>query len=261
MHLATGRVGNVKPLVTIAVPSFNQGEFLDDALSSIFEADVPVEVFVMDGGSRDSSVSVIERWSPRLSGWRSRPDDGQAAAINEGILHGTAPYVCWLNSDDYFLPGGLAKLLDALKAQPLAPVAYGDALNRSVYRLAPRKVWVEPFSLSRLATRCFISQPATLIRRTCWEAVSGVDTSLDLAFDYDLWWRLALKFGPFAYLHEPVATNRDHPATKTRSRRRQHYAEAIEVVRRHNGGRVPLKWWGYWPLSVVVSPALTRMLG
>lgn len=86
------------PLVTIAVPSFNQGPFLDDALASIFQQKIPVEVYVLDGGSSDNSLEIIRKWELRLAGWRSHADDGQAAAINEGIAQGSAPYVCWLNS-------------------------------------------------------------------------------------------------------------------------------------------------------------------
>lgn len=51
----------IEPLVTIAVPSYNQGRFLDDALSSIFSQNVPVEVFVLDGGSSDNSVEIIRK--------------------------------------------------------------------------------------------------------------------------------------------------------------------------------------------------------
>ena len=108
-------------LVTIAVPSFNQGQYLDDALTSIFHQNLPVEVFVMDGGSSDNSVEVIKKWERCLAGWRSYADDGQAAAINEGIEQGHSPYVCWLNSDDWLLPGGLVKLLIELQSHPAAP--------------------------------------------------------------------------------------------------------------------------------------------
>ena len=61
----------VEPLVTIAVPSFNQGQFLDDALTSIFQQDLPLEVFVLDAGSTDNSLNVIQKWESHLTGWRS----------------------------------------------------------------------------------------------------------------------------------------------------------------------------------------------
>ncbi len=239
----------VKPLVTIAVPSYNQGRFLDDALTSIFHQALPVEVFVLDGGSSDNSLEVIRKWEPRLAGWRSHADGGQAAAINEGVAQGRAPYVCWLNSDDCFLTGGLVKLINELEANPDAPAVYGRAWNLIQKSGKRHAVWVEPFNERRLALRCIISQPATLIRRSSWEAVGGVDEKLHMAMDYDLWWRLFRLAGPLRFLDDFVAVNREHDDTKTKTRRRQHYREAIGVVRQHYG-RVPLKWWLAQPYAV-----------
>ncbi|MCK9637424.1 MAG: glycosyltransferase [Methylobacter tundripaludum] len=239
----------VEPLVTVAVPSFNQGRFLDDALASIFQQEIPVEVFVLDGGSSDHSVDVIRKWEHRLAGWRSHADDGQAAAINEGIAQGRAPYVCWLNSDDWFLPGGLAKLIAESEKYPDAPAVYGRAWN-VVQKSGKRyPVWVEPFLERRLALRCIISQPATLIRRAAWESVGGVDGKLHMAMDYDLWWRLFKQAGSLQFLDDFVAVNREHEATKTKTQRRRHYQEAINVVRKYYG-RVPLKWWLAQPYAV-----------
>ena len=238
-----------EPLVTIAVPSFNQGRFLDDALTSIFRQEVPVEVFIVDGGSTDNSLEVIHKWEHQLTGWRSRADDGQAAAISEGIAQGCAPYVCWLNSDDLLLPGGLIKLLTELEKHPDTPAVYGRSWNMVERSGKQYPVWVEPFNEHRLALRCIISQPATLIRRSAWDAVGGVDVKLHMAMDYDLWWRLFKSVGPLEFVDEFVAVNREHEDTKTKTQRRLHYQEAIQVVRKHYG-RVPLKWWLAQPYAV-----------
>lgn len=235
------------PLVTVAVPSLNQGEFVEEALESIFAQGVSVEVFVADGGSTDQSCDVFAKWDSKISGWRSHPDNGQAAAINESIAKGSAPYVCWLNSDDHMLPGGLECLLAALAASPHSPAAYGEVLNDRQGRL--RRVDVEPFDTKRLARRCIISQPGTLIRREAWESVGGLREDLIMSMDYDLWWRLSHALGPLLYVSETVAVNRDHSDTKTRQFRRLHYRESMSVVRNH-WGTVPFIWWMKIPYSV-----------
>jgi glycosyltransferase involved in cell wall biosynthesis len=218
-------------------------------LSSIFQQQVPVEVFVLDGGSADNSVDVIRKWESKLAGWRSHSDDGQASAINEGIALGNAPFVCWLNSDDWFLPGGLSTLLGELEACPEAPAVYGRTWNVVQKTGIRTSIWVEPFEQSRLALRCIISQPGTLIRRSAWEAVGGIDSQLHMAMDYDLWWRLYKRIGALHFVDEFVGVNRDHEATKTKKFRRRHYQEAIAVVRKYNG-KVPLKWWLAQPYAV-----------
>jgi glycosyltransferase involved in cell wall biosynthesis len=238
------------PRITVAVPSYNQGRYLDDCLRSIFAQDVPLEVFVCDGGSTDESVEVIERWAPKLSGWRSHRDGGQAESINEGVSRGSAPYVCWLNSDDWFEPGALAKLLAELEAHPDAPFAYGRAWNH-IEATGARKpvVMVRDWSERAMANFCIVPQPSTLIRRDAWEAVGGVDGAMHMAMDYDLWWKLYRRFGPPRFIDEFLSTNREHGSTKTKTQRRAHYREAIAVVRKHYG-RVPLKWYLAQPYTV-----------
>lgn len=238
-----------KPVVTVVVPSFNQGRFLDEALQSIAAQKVPTEIFVMDGGSTDNSLAIIQKWESKLAGWRSHKDDGQAAAINEGIAKGTAPYVCWLNSDDLFLEGGLDILVREMERHAQWPAAYGKALHLDDATGRRSPAWVEPFSVRRLAIRCTITQPASLIRRSAWTAVGGLDRNLKMALDYDLWWRLYRHGGPLGYVDQEVAINRNHDETKTRIHRRLHYKEAMETVRRHHG-HVPLKWWLAQPYAV-----------
>lgn len=237
------------PIVTIAVPSYNQGKFLNDNLTSIFSQNIPTEVYVLDGGSTDNSIDIIRKWEKKLSGWRSYIDSGQAAAINEGIACGSAPYVSWLNSDDWLLPDGLSKLICVLNKFPDAPAVYGRSWNVVEKSRRQYPVWVEPFNERRLALRCIISQPATLIKRSAWDAVGGVDEKLHMAMDYDLWWRLFKQKGPLHFLDDFVAVNREHEFTKTKTQRRRHYQEAMRVVRKYYG-RVPLKWWIAQPYAV-----------
>ena len=245
-------------LVTVAVPSFNQAQYLETCLASIFAQNVPVEIFVLDGGSTDGSVDIIRRWQPYLAQWRSHSDTGQAAAVNEGIAQGSAPYVCWLNSDDWLLSDGLGILLSALENNPTAPAVYGRCLNYVEKSGKQYPVWVEPFDPQRMAIRCIISQPATLIRRTAWDAVGGLDPDLYMAMDYDLWWRLYKAFGPLHFVDCQVAVNRVHDKTKTDTQRSRHYREAMAVVRRYYG-HLPLKWWLAQPYAVWFKSLKARL--
>lgn len=239
------------PLVTVAVPSFNQGQYLEDTLSSIFEQGIPVEVFVMDGGSTDSSLEIIKRWEPKLSGWRSRQDEGQSAAINEGIGMGSAPYVCWLNSDDFFYPGALARLVTALQDSPSTGMAYGKCWTVNQMGRKTLPYLTTAFSPRLFANFCFIAQPATLINRAAWEKLGGLNTDMVMAFDYDIWWRLFKTFGKPAYCREFVAATRMHEETKTATQLELHYKESSELVRCH-WGRIPLKWRVLLPVMKIV---------
>ncbi|AOJ61818.1 glycosyltransferase [Burkholderia ubonensis] len=236
---------------TIAIPTFNHGAFLERALVSVFSQDVPVEVIVLDAGSTDNTREILERWDDKLAYWRSHPDGGQAQAINEGIARGTAPYVAWLNSDDAYMPNGLERLVAALDAQPAVPAVYGRSMVIDANDRPLRPYSTEAWNRSRFARRCFISQPATIMRREAWEAVGGLDDALGYALDYDLWWRLAEYGGSLGYLDEVVAATRAHMVTKTIRNPVQHYREAMRTVRIHYG-HVPLVWYAKMPVSVGV---------
>ena len=103
--------------------------------------------------------------------------------------------------------------------------------------------------MNRLALRCILSQPATLIRRSAWEQIGGLNENLHMAMDYDLWWRLFKACGPLTFVDEYIAVNRDHCDTKTNNNRRLHYREARQVVKKHYG-QLPLKWWFAHPYKV-----------
>lgn len=240
-----------EPLVTVVIPSLNQAEYLPAAIESALSQSIATEVFVMDGGSTDDSVSVIESHAGYLAGWISEPDGGQSASINKGIALGTAPFVTWLNSDDTLEENGLANLHECLSRAPAAPAAYGRAIhiNGNGRKVGTYRTF--DFSERLLANYCLICQPATLIRRSCWADLGGLDEDLHLALDYDLWWRLYKKFGPLAYDQRVCAANRQHAETKTQNNASSHYEESMRVVKKYYGS-VPLKWHLLKPIMPLI---------
>jgi len=82
----------------------------------------------MDGGSKDSTVSVLKRRSRDLACWRSEPDGGQTDAINKAIRLAKGDIIGWLNSDDIYLPGAIDRVLNEFQRRPEADVIHGDRL-------------------------------------------------------------------------------------------------------------------------------------
>jgi GT2 family glycosyltransferase len=242
--------------VAIVVPSLNQGRFLGAALDSIVLSHLDLFCAVLDGGSSDESVDVIRAHEASLAFWRSEPDGGQTAAVNDGIArlgasHAEIDAVGWLNADDFYLDHGLEKLSAALVAHPDWVAVAGRGMLASESGSLAGEIATAPFSRHEFARWCTICQPATLIRRSAWETLRGLDLSLGMCFDYDLWWRLS-HLGPIGYLDDRVAASRDHGQTKTRRHRQQYFREATVIVRRETG-HVPWHWY--------ISEALEREVG
>jgi GT2 family glycosyltransferase len=242
--------------VAIVVPNLNQGRFLGAALDSIRGTKVAALCAVLDGGSVDGSRDLIEQRASELAYWRSGTDGGQAAAINEGVsqlcrAHPDAvEAVGWLNADDVFVDGGLDRLWQALDEHPDWVAVSGRASLAAESGALIGEIPTAPFSPERFARACTICQPATLVRRWAWERVGGLDASLHMCFDYDLWWRLSHR-GTIGYLAAVVAASRDHGETKTRRHRADYFREATDIVRRETG-KVPWHWY--------VSEAIERQV-
>ena len=96
------------PKVSVIVPSFNQGEYLEETLLSIIRQEYPnLELIVIDGGSTDESVAIIKKYEDAISYWVSEADRGQSHAINKGLEKATGEWVAWMNSDDCYMEGAL----------------------------------------------------------------------------------------------------------------------------------------------------------
>jgi glycosyltransferase involved in cell wall biosynthesis len=223
--------------VSIVTPSYNQGEFIADAINSVLSQDYPrIEYVVMDGGSTDSTLEVLRGYGDRLR-WTSGPDAGQSDAIHRGFLTSSGKYIAWLNSDDRYMPGAISAAVDELEANPDAAFVYGmgEFIDGAGGVIGPCE-HIEPWDFGRLlGTLDFVLQPATLFRHEAYLEIGGLDTGLNYVMDYDLWLRFGSKY-PVRFLPRVLAQARVHGETKTNTGGLPRLQELERVVRR-NGGR------------------------
>jgi len=229
------------PVVSIVTPSYNQGKFIEESITSILSQNYPnIEYSVMDGNSIDNTLEVLRKYNDKIK-WISEPDRGQAAAINEGISKiRNAFFVSWLNADDLLLPNGIKSMGSFLNNHPEYIAVFAKAYIIDENGKIIGEYSTKPFSKKTFAVKCTICQPASLIRRSAWDEVGGLDESIQTSLDYDLWWRLS-KIGKLGYLEQFVACSRDHVQSKTRMLRKKVNDETISILLRHRG-MVPRNW-------------------
>ncbi len=234
----------MQPLVTIVTPSFNQGHFIHETIESVLSQDYrPVEYIVMDGGSTDETLDILESYGDRFH-WVSEKDKGQTHAINKGWHKAQGTYLAWLNSDDIYLPGAVSQAVAFLEKNPTIGAVYGEGYHIEENGDIIERYPTEPFDRKRLIETCFICQPTVFIRRSVLEQVGFLDENLHYCMDYDLWFRIA-KHNEMGHIKEYLACTRLYKETKTLGQRVQAHQEILQVVHRHTNS-VPPSWvYGY----------------
>ena len=233
--------GEKFPLISIVVPSFNQGRFLRETLDSIFRQNYPhLEVIVMDGGSTDESVDIIRSYENRLTYWQRRPDKGQAAAINEGVGRCTGELVAWLNSDDFYWKDSLWTVGRAYCAYPGRGLYIGNGL-----RYNQREERYTPFCRRHLALNRdalingldYVLQPASFFLRRTWQEVGGLKPELKYCMDWDIFIRIADRY-PAVLINEFLAVSREYEETKTSKGNLERALEIAHMVQSHTGREI-----------------------
>jgi glycosyltransferase involved in cell wall biosynthesis len=244
------------PLVSIVMPSFQQAEFLEEAVRSVLDQQYPdVELLVLDPGSTDGSrellLSLHKEYGERLI-LNFEPDQGQSDAINRGLTRAHGRILGWLNSDDRLRPGALAKIVDWLDS-PQPRWVYGRAGmidgqgNTCSSFIANYKNWRgQRFSQLKLLTENFIPQMAVFWNRPMWELVGGLDLDRHLDMDYDLWLRCAKVSEPLV-LKDILADFRVHGKAKGSLQTDDQLNAAFATAQKHAAG---LGWQGRTALLV-----------
>jgi hypothetical protein len=204
------------PRITVVTPSFNQARFLEAAIRSVLLQGYPnLEYIVVDGGSRDGSIGILQKYSPWLSHWSTEPDRGQVHALEKSLGRATGEFFNWINSDDLLAPGALFRVAQA--AARGADLVAGVCLNFDSTRrrslIANARLNAADLVLDR--GQVTFHQPALWWRRDWIAQCGGLDERFDLAFDYDLLLRYLALDPVIAYTQDVLAWFRLHPASKT----------------------------------------------
>lgn len=210
----------MQPLISVITPSYNQGKFIRQTIESVLSQNYPrIEYIIVDALSTDDTLSIVSEYKDRLTLLAER-DRGQTDAINKGLRLATGDIVCWLNSDDYFLPGTLALVGEFFADHPEKSWLTGDcqivdqsgvSIQQPVrhYKRMLRSLTPAMY----LGMTNAICQPATFWRRAVHTQLGFLTESLQYTMDYDWWLRLQQRQPP-AIVPQPLTAFRIHADSK-----------------------------------------------
>jgi glycosyltransferase involved in cell wall biosynthesis len=205
------------PTLSVVTPSFNFERFLSETLDSVAALQTPHEHIVIDGGSTDGTVELLDsREDPALT-WISEADRGQTHAVNKGLRRARGRYVGWLNADDAYVSEEVDRAVALLEDNPRVDAVFGfmDVVDEEG-RVA-RRYRCGRFNWTRyLYSGEYLPTPTIIFRRSLLERAPQLDEGYVDAADYDFYLRL-LRGAKVQNTRRPLVRFRYHDASKTAS--------------------------------------------
>lgn len=204
--------------ISIVIPTLNQGETLEHTLLSIINQDYKnFEIIVMDGGSSDTTSDIVDEYKCWIDQYQTGSDGGQSEAINSGFRRANGNIFAWINSDDYYLPGAFSTIISEFSRDPTIDIVVGagDIITKNsqfLKHIAGKEM--NRLNLLNWHNDHWIMQQSCFWTADVWRKCGGVDESLQLLMDYDLWMRFALE-GKCSVIEKVLAVMRYYPEAKS----------------------------------------------
>lgn len=198
------------PAVSVVLPTYNRAWCLREALDSVAgQGFRDFELIVVDDGSTDETACLLRAYGDALRVLR-QPRRGVSAARNAGIAAARGKLIAFLDSDDLWLPGKLARQVEFFDRHPAALICQTEELwVKNGRRVNPgqrhRKRGGMIFEPS--LELCLVSPSAVMLRRELLDAVGRFDERLPACEDYDLWLRISCRF-PVGLIETPLIVKR-----------------------------------------------------
>ena len=226
------------PRITVVTPSFNQGHFIEETITSVISQGYPnLEYIVMDGGSTDNTVEIIKKYEKHISYWQSEKDGGQSAAINTAFRRSTGDILAWLNSDDFYLPGTLGFVAGKLDIGQ-AEVLLGNCFH--FYQDSPKSLGSDialHHANAHLRLWDYIAQPSSFWTRQTWEQTGELNEKLHFAFDWEWYIRAQNASARFTAHSRYLSAYRFHEAHKTGTGGEKRTQEIASIYQTYAGER------------------------
>ena len=207
-------------LVSIITPTFNRGEFLEKNILSIKNQNYKnIEHIVTDGGSTDNSLDILKKYEGTYNlKWVSEKDNGCANAMNKGFKMASGDIFCWLDADDYYLPGTLEKVVKIFQNNPNVDVVFGDIFVCNANGKIIDFIRHTDFSAdTAIYEGMNVSTQAIFWRKKVHNMLDQLDEKYLRCADYDFFVRMGLLGVKFFHSRDFLSVYRHHKGQISRS--------------------------------------------
>jgi glycosyltransferase involved in cell wall biosynthesis len=206
-------MSNTTPLVSVIIPTYNQAKYIEQCVESCLGQTYPnLEIIVVDDGCTDSTPEILSRYGSKIR-VITQKNQGAAKALNNGIHQSNGNLICWLSSDDAYLPSKIQAQVELALADDSIDLIYTDWFSIDADGNILKEVkspYYKEGTLKRLLFGNFINGSSVLMKKTVWQEAGGFNTDLVADVDGFMWHKLLLANKKFAHVPQTLIYYRTH---------------------------------------------------